>query len=706
MNPLSWLKRHAAAGRRGRPRTALRLAALSALALGLHVARADAAGLLVADGGLGGTLEIESHEVTVRIDNNIAVTTVEQVFRNTEDRQVEALYTFPVPAKASVANFSMWIGGKEMIGEVLEKKRARQIYESYKTQRRDPGLLEQVDYRTFEMRVFPIGPKADQRVRITYYQELTVDQDWVTYVYPLATVSRPGADGRTTGHFAFDLDVKSLVPIVKMESPSHATDVAVVRHSESYYEASLERPAGDHLGRDVVVAYQLSRPHTGIDFLTHREKNLDGTLCLTLTAGKDRAQSDTGMDYVFVLDVSGSMDDEGKLGISRESVGAFVSALSPKDRFDLMAFSVQATTLFGSLNPAAPESLEKARGFLASQQARGGTVLLPALTGAYRYHAPGRTLNVVILSDGLTEQTERQALLASLTSRPEDTRIFCIGVGNDVNRSLLEQLAEDAGGLAAFVSAGDDFTRQAQAFRAKLLRPVATDLTMEFSGGEVVDLEPPKLPNLYFGAPVRVYARYRDGGEVTLTLRGKVQGKPFVETTQIALPDKEGDHPEIERMWAGRRIDRLLKEADRTGNRSAVADEVVRLGEAFSIASEYTSFIVLENDAEYQRWKIERKNALLVERDRQALERRRASVEAMRKMAVPDIGPDVPVKAVDSSVSAPSTGSPIPASSATSQRPVRQHSRSSRDFSLGSGPVGPLFVGLAAWLAARRRRKS
>src|SRR5688572_23131173 len=138
---------------------------------------ADAAGLLVADGGFGGVLEIKEHEAQVTINNGIAVTKVTQVFHNTESRQVEGLYTFPVPKGASVANFSMWINGKEMVGEVLEKKRAREIYESYKKTRKDPGLLEQVDYKTFEMRVFPIGPLADQKVQITYYQELDFDHD-------------------------------------------------------------------------------------------------------------------------------------------------------------------------------------------------------------------------------------------------------------------------------------------------------------------------------------------------------------------------------------------------------------------------------------------------------------------------------------------------------------------------------------------------
>src|SRR5947207_7425419 len=105
---------------------------ISAAVAGFSALPVFAAGLLVADGGLGGVLEIKEQDVKVTINNGVAVTEVEQVFLNTENRIVEALYTFPVPKGASVASFSMWINGKEMIGEVVEKQRARQIYDSYK----------------------------------------------------------------------------------------------------------------------------------------------------------------------------------------------------------------------------------------------------------------------------------------------------------------------------------------------------------------------------------------------------------------------------------------------------------------------------------------------------------------------------------------------------------------------------------------------
>src|SRR5687768_18344459 len=267
-------------------------AAVSCVSL-LDPPKLDAAGLLVADGGFGGVLEIKEHDVRVTINNGVAVTKVTQVFHNTEKRQVEALYTFPVPKGASVANFSMWINGKEMVGEVLEKKRAREIYESYKQTRRDPGLLEQTDFKTFEMRIFPIGPDADQKVQITYYQELDVDHDWATYVYPLATSSRKELTSRTSGKFALGLEVKSAIPINSMESPSHADGFVIAKHTDNYYQASLETANGS-LARDIVLAYQLARPHTGVDLITSARNGEDGYFCLTVTAGEDLAKKEDG----------------------------------------------------------------------------------------------------------------------------------------------------------------------------------------------------------------------------------------------------------------------------------------------------------------------------------------------------------------------------------------------------------------------------
>ena len=667
--------------------------------------KTEAAGLLIADGGFGGVLEIKEHVVQVTINNGIAVTDVTQIFQNTENRQVEALYTFPVPNGASVANFSMWINDREMIGEVVEMERAREIYNSYKAKRQDPGLLEQVDYKTFEMRIFPINPGAEQKVRITYYQEINVDHEQGTYLYPLATVTRSDIDSKTSGKFAINVEIKSAVPIVGISSPSHGEAFVVATHSDSFCLASLEA-AGGSLASDVVINYDLSRPRSGIDLITSKQKGEDGYFCLTVTAGKELAAQDAGMDFVFVLDISGSMANDGKMIVSRKALDAFIDGLGEKDRFEVITFNVAPDVLFGELKGSNDSEKNQARAWMAAKSAKGGTTLAPAMTTAYKYADPDRPLNVVIMSDGMTEQAERRVLLQMIGSRPRNARVFCIGIGNEVNRPMLEQMAEDSGGLAAFISNGDNFERAARGFRRKLMRPVASDLRLDFEGIRVHDVEPAVLPNLYHGAPVRVYGRYAGDGDARITLSGTIQGKELKQSMTIAFPADDPGNPEIERMWALKRVDTLLKTADRTGSRAPVLDEIIRLGETYSIVTEYTSFLVLENDAEFRRWKIDRRNTDRLDRDRKAQARRQEELERIKAKAVSTIGPRDPASAPEMSVNIAkqAPGNP-PQNGNPGQAPVVTAPRNgqSRDLAFGSGPVGPLFVGLVLWL---RRRKT
>jgi Ca-activated chloride channel family protein len=691
------------------------LAGAALIAAVLIAPPADAAGLLVADGGFGGVLEIKEHTVEVTFNNGIVVTHVNQVFVNTEARQVEALYTFPVPEGASVANFSMWIGGKEMVGEVVEKERAREIYNSYKRRRRDPGLLEQTDFRTFEMRIFPIAPRAEQRVQITYYQELDVDDDWATYVYPLATATRGDVDSRTRDRFALTLDVRSEIPIESVVSPSHGDEFVTARHTDSYWQASLETAGGD-LDRDVVLAFKTERPRTGLDLVASRKVGEDGFFQLTFTAGDELDGSVGGMDYVFVLDVSGSMARDGKLSLSRRSAGAFVEELGEGDRFDLMSFNVAPETLFQSLRPASAEARAEALQFLESRRARGGTVLQPALQVAYDYKDEDRPLNVVILSDGMTEQRERTVLLQMLGRRPAGTRVFCIGVGNDVNRPLLSQVAEEAGGLAAFVSRGDNFERQAKAFRRKLLRPAASNVEIAIEGVGVFDVEPEPLPDLFHGSPLRLYGRYRDAGTAQVHIRADIGGEMLDTTVELDFPSEDPGNPEIERMWAWHRIQRLQRDGDRQGTRSNVTSEIVRLGEAFSIVTEYTSFLVLENDGEYQRWKIERRNALRTARDRRQHQRLRAELEKLRQRSAAAVGPVGKEQRV-ADASTPNVRRTTPAPNQPRTNNIRAQRRSAdvpqparRSGGGGGGALDPISAALAILMsgsafAAWRRRK-
>ncbi len=196
-----------------------------------------------------------------------------------------------------------------------------------------------------------------------------------------------------------------------------------------------------------------------------------------------------------------------------------------------------------------------------------------------------RPLNVVILSDGITQPQEHRELLELIGQRPAGVRLFSIGMGNEVDRPLLRQLSKEAGRLAAFLSDSDNYERQAKAFQRKLLRPAMNQVRLNLVGVETYDLEPRKLPNLYYGSPVRVYGRYRGSGPMTVKIEAEVLG----QSLQVKMPDLDESNPEIERTWAWHRVQRLLAEQRRSSQTGNQQEEIVRLCEDYSIVSEYTS---------------------------------------------------------------------------------------------------------------------
>lgn len=580
---------------------------------------ARAAGLLVPTGQTQ-SLAIASQQVSVRIDNGVAVTTVNQVFRNAADAPLEALYTFPVPREASVSNFSMWINGQEVIGEVLERQRAREIYRQVtRVERRDPGLLEQVDFKTFEMRVFPVPARGEQRIQITYYQPVDYDSGFGTYVYPLEMEG--GAQTQLEGEFSLLVDVASEIPLKKVSSPSHGEALVQAEVGPGRYRASIESARGN-LDRDFVLVYELERERLGLNVLTSRAKGEDGYFMLLLTPGAAFDDTKQSVNATFVLDVSGSMQEAGKLGLARQAAGLAIASLDDNDTFNIVAFNIAPRPLAEAPLPATAENRQRAIEFLNGLQGRGSTDIAGALDYSLRMQVPGARNAIVLLSDGQATATDEHApFLAALRSRDREAQIFSLGMGNEVNRPLLDQLAAQTGGFADYVSGQDDVERKMRLLQVKLMSPMAKDLEVKAEGVELFDVSPGRLPNLFRGQQLVLFGRYRGAGSAQVTVSGTFLERSELVAEKVTFPELDKTHPFLERMWASRQVDERLARL-RAGEDSApLINEVVKLGTEYSIVTPFTAFLVLENESEYQRFSIERRNPQRIENERAALER-------------------------------------------------------------------------------------
>jgi Ca-activated chloride channel family protein len=180
-------------------------------------------------------LEIRYHHVTIKIQDQVAVTHVDQVFYNPNAYPIEGTYIFPIPSDAVVTNFTLWIDGKAVEGKVLDAEQARNTYEEIVRTMRDPALLEYVDRGAVQARIFPIDPGGERRIELEYSQVLTAEQGLVRYVYPLSTEKFSLTPLESV---SVNVDVRSQEPIRAVYSPSH--NIAVARESDQHITAGYE----------------------------------------------------------------------------------------------------------------------------------------------------------------------------------------------------------------------------------------------------------------------------------------------------------------------------------------------------------------------------------------------------------------------------------------------------------------------------------
>ena len=624
--------------------------ALTALTPLTMTPSASAAGLLTPAGGQQ-SLVIASQKVDVSINNGISVTTVEQIFRNDQPRPLEAMYTFPIPPRASVSNFSMWINGKEVIGEVVEAKEGRRIYDTIARPNepvrkfKDPGLLEETKTHTFRMSVFPVPANGEQRIQITYYQPLDYENGVMRYVYPLAMrtdsagidpsaemngvpLARGGNSSQMTGPLTITVEARSEIPIKLIESPTHPEALASATVTPNTFRAGIEEQQG-RLDRDFVLYFQLERPSMGANLITSRDPKEDGYFYLFLTPGSEFDRDPKPLNVTFVLDTSGSMEGDNKLNAAARATMAAVKALKEDDTFNVVAFSIAPKPMAEQPIKADAAGIARAESFLRGLMARGGTNLLSAMESAVTYNVPERANAIVLLSDGeATDTTNHEPYVKLIEAQApgSEPRIVSIGVGNDVNRPLLDRLSRDTGGFVAYLSSEDRMNEIAPAMVNRLRVPYADKIQIASSGKvELYDITPSPMPNLYHGSQFIAFGRYRGDGTAPLKLTATIDGQPRTIELAANFPAVDSSAPEIQRMWAWHKIQDLLRVIYEGKESSSTRDEIVALGTAYSITSPYTSFLVLENEQMYRDFQIERRNKQRIENERQAQATRQQS---------------------------------------------------------------------------------
>lgn len=617
----------------------------------------SAAGLLTPSDGSPELILAEQH-VTVVVENGFSVTEVDQIFRNPYSEDKDARYSFPVPEDAAVGEFTFWIDGKPIHAEVMEKKAARQLHEEQQQQGMESALVEQDEYRTFEMEVSPVRANQDVRIRLVYLQQNRVDHAMGRYVYPL---EEGGVDVKAKNFwsrnetvkdaFSFQLRLRSSYPVDAMRVTNGQGTIQQL--SEGEWEVSIDsqtgsgasagtglsdfevqqRPDGNEgaivtprkpsnvvaytLDKDIVVYWRLNENlPAAVDLATYKQADsATGTFMLTLTPGIDLAPITEGRDWVFVLDTSGSM--RGKFGILLEGVERSLKALNPADRFKIVLFSDTANSLSKTALPATQKNIQATMKTLNEFSIGGGTNLYAGLLTGIDNMDQDRTTAVVLVTDGVANVgvTEIEEILKVVEKA--DVRIFTAVLGNSANRPLLESLTKHAEGFAVSVSNDDDILGLMMQVVSKVTHEAMHNINISIDGIKTRELTSTEISRVYRGEQLIVMGKYSGDGTAMVHMKADISGETKHYKSELEFANESTDNPELERLWAFATIKSLQEEQDLLGETDDSRQGIIDLALKHGLVTNYTSLIAVKESA-FEAAGVDLENSERINRERDA----------------------------------------------------------------------------------------
>jgi Ca-activated chloride channel family protein len=558
-------------------------------------------------------LEVAYHHVNVKIDGQVATTAIDQEFYNPNPHSLEGTYLFPVPKGAQINKFTMEIGGRQVEAELLPADKARRIYEDIVRKMRDPALLEYAGRDLFKVRIFPIEPHSRKRITLSYTQVLRADSGLVSYVYPLNTEKFSAAPVKTVS-VKVELAVKR--PLKTIYSPSH--NVEIRRHGATRatvgFESRNVRP-----DTDFQVVFSTEDADVGVNLMTYRNGDGDGYFLLLASPGADiKSNRIVPKDVAFVLDTSGSMAGN-KLAQAKKALQFCVENLNDNDRFEIIRFSTEAEPLFDKLVKASEENRQRAADFIRGLKPIGGTAIEEALRKALELRpaavtqtflsadrpdknvrATDRPYIVIFLTDGqpTVGVTDAKQILSSVKRAGGNTRVFCFGIGTDVNTHLLDSITDATRAFSQYVLPDEDIELKVSSFFTKIKEPVLANPTLRFGGDiRASRVYPSPLPDLFKGEQLIVVGRYSGDGHAGVSIEGAVNGVTRKFTDEVKFPSRDTEHDFIPRLWATRRIGFLLDEIRLHGENRELRDEATDLARTYGIVTPYTAYLIVEDES-------------------------------------------------------------------------------------------------------------
>ena len=560
-------------------------------------------------------LPLKSTQVDVRISGVIADVTVTQHYKNEGQRAIEANYVFPGSTRAAVYGMTVRLADRLITANIREKQQARRDYDKAKKEGKTAALLEQQLPNVFQMNVANILPGDEVKVALRYTELLVPQSGNYQFVFPTmvgprynspsssqarsAWVGQPYLPAGEASATAFDIKVALSTPIGLKEVRSTTHRINVKMNDQNHAAMSLQASAQSENNRDFILDYRLAGEQIESGVMLFQGPPGQGGasgenffLAMIEPPKQIAAQAINPRDYIFVVDISGSMHGF-PLDTAKTLLRELIGKLRPSDTFNVLLFSGSNRLLSPQSVPATQANIEQAIRTIDAEGGGGSTELMPALQRVYAEpKAADVSRTVVVVTDGFVT-VEREAF--ELVRRNlSQANLFSFGIGSSVNRHLMEGLARAGMGEPFIITEPSQAAAQAAQFRKMIDSPVLTSVKARFEGLDVYDVEPAQLPDVLGERPVVLFGKWRGApsAKAQAVIEGQSASGPYRHAVPIAAQPGQNTAA-LRYLWARHRI-AALSDQEALEGQGDYRQRITDLGLKYSLLTQYTSFLAVD----------------------------------------------------------------------------------------------------------------
>ena len=528
-------------------------------------------------------LSLKKVKITGNVIGKFGAFEIEQMYKNDTKEVLEVGYTFPIVETATVVGFEIKVGDKILKGKCKEKSEAKREYQQNIVKGNSAYMMEQETANIFKISVGKIDKNEEVTVKILYIDKFEIIDNNIEVLIPTLVTPRYKSNvtnkliyGKTSYTVDFNVNIDKTLNIETINCPSHKISMIDEKNIKvENYDLSKD------FKLDIKLKNELSSKA-----ITSKTRDGKDMLYLSFMPEIDDVYEDSEKEYLFLIDISGSMMGV-KLSETKRAVIECLKQLDEGDKFNIIAFDHQFEVMSAHALEYNEKNMQEAEKYINSLCASGGTEILNPI----KFALYENTEKVILLFTDGQVGNEKQ-IIDFVKEHGKNSRIFPFGIDSNVNAYFIKQMAKAGNGKAELIQPNEKIDDKIIRTFARIQTPMVEDIQVDYGQNKLVDeiKEENSLFNYEF---FNVFAKIEELKD-DIKLKGKILGKEY--TWKIAKEEINNTDVDLEVLFAKQEIERLQDYIKNTYDYEKIENYkkmIIDIAVKYNINSEYTSFITV-----------------------------------------------------------------------------------------------------------------